>query len=89
MRNRKWSPEQKAKIVLEGLSGRLIQEICCEYEIAQAQYYQWKDQFLRGMNKAFIREDKEKERLIKRNARLEREVGKLTMELKKTEELAW
>ena len=47
MKRRKWKPEQKALIVLEGLKGRLIGDLCAEHEISQAQYYQWRDQFLR------------------------------------------
>ena len=35
-----WKPEQKALIVLEGLKGRPIGELCAEHEISQAQYYQ-------------------------------------------------
>ena len=46
MKRRKWKPEQKALIVLEGLKGRPIGELCAEHEISQAQYYQWRDQFL-------------------------------------------
>jgi transposase-like protein len=46
MKRRRWKPEQKALIVLEGLKGRPIGELCAEHEISQAQYYQWRDQFL-------------------------------------------
>ena len=46
MKRRKWKPEQKALIVLEGLKGRPIGDLCAEHEISQAQYYQWRDQFL-------------------------------------------
>ena len=45
MKRRKWKPEQKALIVLEGLKGRPIGDLCAEHEISQAQYYQWRDQF--------------------------------------------
>ena len=40
MKRRRWKPEQKALIVLEGLRGRLIGELCAEHEISQAQHYQ-------------------------------------------------
>jgi hypothetical protein len=43
MRRRRWKPEQKALIVLEGLKGRPIGELCAEHEISQGQYYQWRD----------------------------------------------
>lgn len=39
MKRRKWKPGQKALIVLEGLKGRPIGELCAEHEISQAQYY--------------------------------------------------
>ena len=45
MKRRMWKPEQKALIVLEGLKGRPIGELCAEHEISQAQYYQWRDLF--------------------------------------------
>ena len=53
MKRRKWKPEQKALIVLEGLKGRPIGDLCAEHEISQAQYYQWRDQFLANAAKAF------------------------------------
>jgi lambda family phage portal protein len=46
VKRRRWKPEQKALIVLEGLKGRPIGELCAEHEISQAQYYQWRDLFL-------------------------------------------
>jgi transposase-like protein len=52
MKRRKWKPEQKALIVLEGLKGRPISELCAEHEISQAQYYQWRDLFLANAAKA-------------------------------------
>jgi len=89
MSRRKWSPSQKAKIVLEGIKGGSIQEICNAYEISQAQYYQWRDHFLSHIDQAFISHDQKHERLMKKKARLERMVGELTMELKKSEEELW
>jgi hypothetical protein len=53
MKRRQWKPEQKALIVLEGLKGRPIGELCAEHEISQAQYYQWRDQFLANAARAF------------------------------------
>lgn len=53
MKRRRWKPEQKALIVLERLKGRPIGEVCAEHEISQAQYYQWRDQFLANAAKAF------------------------------------
>lgn len=88
MKTRKWDPKEKAKIVLEGLRGRPIAEICNENQICQSQYYQWRDQFLSNVDKAFDSPKK-----ASRELRLESEVhklralvGELTLELKKSEE---
>ena len=88
MQRRRWTPGQKVQIVLEGLRGRSVGELCTEHEISQAQYYQWRDQFLSKSHKAF-----EPERPDRRIAKLEREnkklkglVGELTLELKKSDQ---
>lgn len=41
MKRRRWDSKTKTKIVLEGLSGRPVSEICNEYGIHQNQYYTW------------------------------------------------
>lgn len=53
MKKRTWTPEQKAQIVLQGLRGRQIAEICNEFQISQNQYYVWRDQFLQNAPKVF------------------------------------
>ena len=43
MEKRKWSSQEKLRIVLEGLSGNIeISKLCAKYQIAQTQYYQFK-----------------------------------------------
>lgn len=88
MKRRKWTPELKAKIVIESLSGRSIAEICNKYEISQAQYYQWKDSFLSNAGRAFEnRKTEQREaRLQQQNMRLKQMVADLTLELKKSDE---
>jgi transposase-like protein len=88
MKRRQWDSKTKAKIVLEGLSGRSISELCTDYEISQNQYYIWRDKFLKDSHKAFenLEKGREVERLKKRAAKLERIIGSLTVELKKTED---
>jgi transposase-like protein len=85
MKRRKWKPEQKALIVLEGLKGRPIGELCAEHEISQAQYYQWRDLFLANAAKAFepAGAPQRQGRLERENARLKALVGELALELKK------
>jgi len=87
MKRRKWTPEQKALIVLEGLRGRPIGELCNEHGISQAQYYQWRDRFLGNAHRVFetATVDKRTQRLESENAKLKGLVGELTLELKKTD----
>ena len=40
MQRRKWDSQAKAVIVIEGLKGKPVAEICTEHQISQSQYYQ-------------------------------------------------
>jgi transposase-like protein len=88
MSRRKWDANTKVMIVLQGLQGKPVAEICTEHQISQSQYYQWRDQFLANATKAF--EDpqriRKEARLQQENARLKQLVGELTFELKKSDE---
>jgi transposase-like protein len=89
MQRRKWDAKTKAMIVLEGLKGKPVAELCNEHQLSQAQYYQWRDQFLAHAAKAFeVHEQSQREaRLTQENARLKILVGELTLELKKSDEV--
>jgi transposase-like protein len=87
MKNRKWDAKTKALIVMEGIKGKPVSEICAEHELSQSQYYRWRDEFLANIPKVFDGKDKKDERLIRENKRLKQIIGDLTVELKKTEEL--
>ena len=89
MHRRKWDAETKTKIVIQGLQGRPVAELCNEYQISQSLYYQWRDQVLANASKAFdVQQSQRKEtRLVRENARLKALVGELTLELKKSDEL--
>jgi transposase-like protein len=89
MQRRKWDAKTKAMIVLEGLKGKPVAELCNEHQLSQAQYYQWRDQFLAHAAKAFeVHEQSQREaRLTQENARLKTLVGELTLELKKSAEV--
>jgi len=88
MRRRKWDAKTKAMIIIEGLKGKPVAEICTEHQISRAQYYQWRDQFLAYAPQAFeVHEQSQREaRLARENARLKTLVGELTLELKKSDE---
>ena len=89
MQRRKWDSQTKALIVLQGLKGKPVAELCIEHQISQAQLYQWRDQFLANASKTFdIHQQTQREaRLEQENARLKKMVGELTLELKKSEEV--
>jgi transposase-like protein len=89
MQRRTWDAKTKALIVLEGLKGKPVAEVCTEHQISQSQYYQWRDQFLAHAANAFeVHQHPRKEaRLEQENARLKTLVGELLLELKKSAEL--
>ena len=88
MKTRKWTPKAKAKIVLEGMKGRKVAEICNEHQISQSQYYQWRNQFISNLDKPFETKkiNSREEHLKKQVKDLRSLVGELTLELKKIED---
>ncbi len=89
MKRKKWASKTKWLIVLEGLKGKAISEICAEHGLSQAQYYKWRDQFLSEGHKVFdkTKDDQKQSFLAKENGKLKKLVGDLTYELKKSDEL--
>jgi len=88
MKKRKWSSQEKLRIVLEGLSGQIeISKLCSKYQIAQTQYYQWRNQLLKHGNQAFETKNitKKEQHLEQEVTKLKRIIGDLTVELKKSE----
>jgi transposase len=82
MHRRKWDAETQAILVIEGLTGKPVAEICTEHQISQSQYYQWRDQFLAHAAKAFAGPPhmQKEARLEQENARLQKLVGEFTRE---------
>lgn len=89
MKRNKWDSKTKWLIVLEGLKGRPVAELCIEHNLSQSQYYKWRDQFLSEGHKIFnqVKDDQKQVFLIKENNKLKKLVGDLTYELKKSDEL--
>jgi len=82
MKRRKWDAKIKAKIVLAGLEGESITELCRQYGIRPSQYYKWRDHFYANCAKAFENAPRRDEASLEsENARLKRLVGELTLEL--------
>lgn len=86
MNKRKWDPQTKATVVLQGLKGRPVVDICTEHQISQAQYYQWREQFLKKMPDVFTDNNRREKALARENGRLKKLVGELSLELKKLNE---
>ncbi|MCA1624089.1 MAG: transposase [Acidobacteria bacterium] len=86
-RGRIWTAEEKAKIVVQGLKGRAVSEICNEHQIHQTQYYKWREQFLENVPKVFEtnQQSKKEATLERENQKLKTMVGELAMELKKND----
>jgi transposase-like protein len=89
MPRRKWDAQTKAMMVLEGLKGKPVAEICPAHQLSQAQYYQWRDQFLaHAANAVEVHEQSQREaRLAREHAKLKTRVGELTREFKKSDEV--
>ena len=83
---RKWDAQTKALIVLQGLEGRSVADICLEHQISQAQYYQWRDQLMKQLPKVFENTERRQQTLVRENDRLKKTIGELTVELKKLNE---
>jgi transposase-like protein len=87
MKRRTWDAKTKAAVVIEGLKGRPVAELCNEYQIGQAMYYKWRDQFLAGAPQVFEggKADARQARLEAANRRLKGVGGELTLALKKND----
>ena len=83
MPRHKWDPQTKATVVLQGLKGRPVADICTEHQISQAQYYQWREQFMKKMPGLFSNTGCREQSLARENGRLKKIIGELTVELKK------
>lgn len=91
VKRRKWSSKEKSRIVLEGLKGRPVSNICAEHQISQSMYYAWRDQFLSHMDKAFEVKQAGRREVYqnKKINEMKKIIADLTIELKKTEEEDW
>ena len=49
-----YTPEEKLKIVLEGISGTIsVTDLCRKYDLKPARFYYWKDQLLNSAPEIF------------------------------------
>lgn len=85
-KRRKYSPEEKAKIVLEVLrEDSTLVEISNKYEVSQQLISRWKSEFLANMPSVFDKKAAETEKLKQQfeeeKAVLERKIGELTIDI--------
>jgi len=87
---RKFTAQQKTELVLAALKGqRSIAELCREHDMSETLLRRWREQFLAGgLEKlAGKTERAEADELRKQVGRLERTLGRKTMELEISGEL--
>lgn len=88
MQKRQFSPEYKAKLVIEALrEEKTISEIAAREAISRAQLQNWKKEFLDNSGRVFSqsRDEREAQQLIKETQEREQDlmakVGQLTVEV--------
>ena len=90
-KRRRWKSEEKSRIILEGLKGRPVADICIEHQISQSMYYSWRDQFLSNMGQVFETK-KRNQREAYQNLQMDKMkkiIADLTIELKKNDADEW
>ena len=81
-KRRRFTPEFKAEVVLEALSGESSQaELCRHYNLSEDQLSKWKQQLVENAAALFESRDKTSEDAAERIAHLEHLVGRLTVAL--------
>ena len=87
MKRKMRTSQEKLEVMMAGIKGRKISDICTEYGINQTQYYEWRDKFLNGATSVFDdkRSVQSNTKLAEENRHLKELVADLSIELKKTE----
>ena len=81
-KRRSFTPDFKATVVLESLSGESSQaELCRRHNLSEEQLSKWKQQFVENAASLFESSDKTSEDTAERIAHLEQLVGRLTVAL--------
>ena len=81
-KRRTFTPEFKAEVVLEALSGESSQaELCRRHNLSEDQLSKWKQQVVENVASLFSSTDKHSEETTERIAQLEQLVGRLTLAL--------
>ena len=91
-KRRNFTPEFKAEVVLEALSGQSSQaELRRRHNLSEQQLSKWKQQVVENVATLFTSTDKHSSKATERIAQLEQLVGRLTLalEIQKKHQLCW
>lgn len=80
---RKWDAKTKARLVLAGLMGECVNDLCRSHDLRPGQYYKWRGHFLKNCHLVFEKQPagpNESELAIE-NEKLKRLVGEMALEL--------
>ena len=90
-KQRNFTPEFKAKVVLEALRGESSQaELCRRHNLSEEQLSKWKGQLFENAASLFESRDKPSKEATERIAQLEQHVGRLAVALDiQKKALAW
>jgi len=85
---RAYKPEEKLKIVLEGMNGTIsVSDLCRKYDIKSARFYSWKEKLMKSSAYIFedrgrkeIPADKRIDDLKEENARLKETIAEVVQE---------
>ena len=82
MPHRRWTPEEKIRIVLESLNTSIgMAELCRKYDVNPTVFYGWKEKFIEGGKQALTRSRRNggEGELQTENERLKQLIGELTI----------
>ena len=82
MTHRRWTPEEKIRIVLESLNTSIgVAELCGKYAVNPVVFYSWKERFIEGGKRALTRSRRNSggDELQVENERLKQLIGELTI----------
>ena len=93
---RKFTPEEKVGIVLEGLRGdNQVSAVCRRYGLSTTVFYQWRDKLIRGAKEAFAQNggrhkgEQKVEKLQEEVARKDAVIAEITEEILKVKKGLW
>jgi len=82
MARRRWTPEEKIRIVLESLNTSIgVAELCRKYAVNPVVFYAWKEKFIEGGKQALTRSKRNDGagEFQAENERLKQLIGELTI----------